>query len=71
MHAATLLQPLKTKHCGALGSNPAGGTSLRNFRNSVFSALLVSLGGALKAVGPFYLVTIPGESKISHTGVNV
>ena len=32
-----------------LGSNPAGGTSLRNFGNSVYPALPVSFGGDTKS----------------------
>ena len=45
------------------GSNPAEATSLRNFGNSVYPSLPVSFGETLKAVGPFYLVSIPGEVK--------
>ena len=49
---------------GGSGSNPAGGTSLRNFGNSVYPALPVSFGGeSHKAVSPFYLVPMPGEVK--------
>ena len=47
------------------GSNPATVTSLRNFGNSVYPALPVSFGGDTKAVGPFYLVSMPGEVKDS------
>ena len=43
-------------------SNPAAATSLRNFGNSVYPALPVSLGGDT-AVGPFYLVSMPREVK--------
>ena len=46
------------------GSNPATVTSLRNFGNSGYPALPVSFGGdTKKAVGPFYLVSMPGEVK--------
>ena len=38
-----------------LSSNPAAATSRRNFGNSVYP---VSFGGAIKAVGPFYLVPV-------------
>ena len=42
-----------------LGSNlTAENFSLRNFGNSVYPALPVSFGRTLKAVGPFYLVSI-------------
>ena len=34
---------------GILGSNPVAGTSLRNFGNSVYSALPVSFGGDAKS----------------------
>ena len=54
-----------------LCSNPAAATSLRNFDNSVYPALPVSFGGDTKTVGPFYLVSIPGEVKYSTQGVNV
>ena len=43
-----------------VGSNP---TSLQNFGNSIYPALPVSFGGDTKAVGPFYLVSMPGEVK--------
>ncbi len=46
------------------GSNPAAGTSLQNFGNPVYPALPVSFGGDnKKAVGPFYLVSMPVEVK--------
>ena len=45
---------------GPQDSNPAGGTSLRNFGNSVYPTLPVSF------VGPFYCFYARG-SKISHT----
>ena len=46
------------------GSNPAAATSLRNFGNSVHPALPVSFGGVtIKAVGPFNLMSVPGEVK--------
>ena len=38
---------------------------LWNFVNSVYPTCLSD--GTLKAVGPFYLVSMPGEVKISHT----
>ena len=55
----------------ALGWRPDGAgrvriplqtTSPRNIGNSIYPALLVSFGGdtSLKAVGPFYLVSMPG-----------
>ena len=37
-----------------LGLNPAGGTSLRNFGNSVYPTLPVSFGGDINTVDPFY-----------------
>ena len=46
-----------------LGSNSAAATSLRNFGNSVYSALPVSFGQTLTTVGPFYLVSMPGDVK--------
>ena len=45
-----------------LGSNPAAATSLRNIDNSVYPALRLS-EETLKAVGPLYLVSMPGEVK--------
>ena len=51
-----------------LGSNPADGTSLWNFGKSVYATLPVSFG---KAVGPFYLLSIPGEVNGPTQGVNV
>ena len=49
-------------------ANPAGAASLRKFGNSVYSTLPVPFGG--DTVAPFYLVSMPGEVKITH-GVNV
>ena len=46
-----------------LGSNPAAATSLWNFGNSVFAALPGLSEETLKEVGPFYLVSMPGEIK--------
>ena len=46
-----------------VGSNPTAATSLQNFSNSIYPALPVSFGGDTKAVGPFYLVSMPGEVK--------
>ena len=46
-----------------LGSNLAAATSLRTFGNSVYPTLSVSFGETLKAVGPFYLVSMPGQVK--------
>ena len=46
-----------------LGSNPAAATLLWNFGNSTYPALPVSFGVDTKAVGPFYLVSMPGEVK--------
>ena len=57
----------RTGDRGVLGSNRAGSTLLRNFGNSVYPTLPVSL----KAVGPFYLVSMPGEVKDPTQGVNV
>ena len=58
-----------------LGSNPAGGTSLRNFGNSVNPTLPMYFGReTLKAVGPFWLVSMPEEVKYTthaDDGVNV
>ena len=42
-------------HCGQL--------RFGTFGNSVYPALSVSFGGDTKAVGPFYLVSMPGEVK--------
>ena len=60
----------RLEHCTGdqvvLGSNPGAATSLRNFGNSVYPALPVSFGGDTKtAVGPFYLVSMPGEENIT------
>ena len=46
-----------------LGLNPAAATLLRNFGNSVYRTLTVPSGGGetIKAVGPLYLVSMPGE----------
>ena len=52
-----------------LGSNHAAANSLWNFGNSVYPDL--SFGETLKAVGPFYLVSMPGEVKYPTHGVNV
>ena len=53
-----------------LGSNPAVGTSLRKFTNSVYPTLPVSFEGeTLKAVGPFHQVAMPGEVKEPTQGV--
>ena len=46
-----------------LGSNPAAATSLRNFSNFVYPLCQCLSEQTLKAVGPFYLVSIPGEVK--------
>ena len=48
-----------------LGSNPAATTSLRNFGKIFrFTPLCQCLSEeTLKAVGPFYLVSMPGEVK--------
>ena len=45
-----------------LGSNPNEVTLLRNFGNSVYTALCL-LEETLKAFGHFYLVSMPGEVK--------
>ena len=46
--------------------------TLRNFGNSVYPTLPVSFGEdrALKAVGIFYLVSMPGQLKEPTQGVN-
>ena len=46
-----------------LGSNPAAATSFRNFCNSVYPALPYLPEETPNAVGPFYLVSMPGEVK--------
>ena len=46
-----------------LGSNPAAATSPRNFGNSVYPAFQCLSEETLKAVGPLYLVSMPGEVK--------
>ena len=51
-----------------LGSNPADGTSLRNFGKSIYATLPVSFG---KAVCPFYLESMPVEVNGPTQGVNV
>ena len=53
----------RTNEGGIPSSNPTGGTSLRNFGNSVYPIFSVSFGGDNKTVGPFYLVSMPGEVK--------
>ena len=49
---------------------PLRKTLLRNFGNFIYPALPVSFGGdtkkIVKAVGPFYLVSMTEEVKISH-----
>ena len=55
-----------------LGSNPAGGTLLQNFGNSVHAHFCQCLSEkTLKAVSPFYLVSMPGEVKDPTLGVNM
>ena len=46
-----------------LVSNSAGGTSLRNFDNSVYPILQCLSEETLKAVGLFYRVSMPEEVK--------
>ena len=47
-----------------LGSNPAAATPLRNFGHDPFTPLYQCISNdTLKAVGPFYLVSMPGEVK--------
>ena len=46
-----------------LSSNPAAATSLRNFGNSLYPALLCLSEETLRTVGPVYLVSMPGEVK--------
>ena len=55
-----------------LGSNPAAATSLRNFEVIPFTPLCQCLSEeTLKTVGPFYLVSVPGDVKDPTQGVNV
>ena len=55
-----------------LGLNPAGATSIRNYMAIPFTPLRRCLSEeTLKAVGPFYLVSMPGEVKDPTQGVNV
>ena len=55
-----------------LRTNPAGGTSLQNFGNFVHSHFCQCLSEkTLKAVGPFYLVSMPGEVKDPTQRVNM
>ena len=57
-----------------LCSNPAGGTSLRNFSNSVYPTLPVYFGGDTKSRRPLVFGVYARGSKIPHTvntGVNV
>ena len=56
---------------GGPGSNPAGGTSLRNFGNSVYPALPVSFGGDPQSRQSLLYGAHARGSKISHIGVNV
>ena len=51
-----------------LGSSPAGGTSLRNFGNSVHPALPVSFGGDTKSRRSLLSGVYARGSKISNTG---
>ena len=52
----------RTDDRAVLGSNPTGASSkLRQF-------LLCLSEETLTSVGPFYLVSMPGEVKKSHTG---
>ena len=51
------------------GSNSAGATSLRNFGNSPQCQCISE--EPPKAVGPFYMVPMPGEVKDPTQGVNV
>ena len=54
---------------GVLGSNPAGGIRFGTLAVP-FSQLCQCLSEeTLKAVGPFYLVSMPGEVKDSTQGV--
>ena len=54
---------LRTGNRVVLGSNHAGGTSLRNFDNSVYPALPASFLGDTKSRSPFYPMYMPGEVK--------
>ena len=56
---------------GGPGSNPAGATSFRNFDNSVYLTYQCLSELTLKAVAPFYRVSVPGEVKDPTQGVNV
>ena len=51
-----------------LGSSPAGGTSLRNFGNSVHPTLPVSFGGDTKSRRSLLSGVYARGSKISNTG---
>ena len=51
-----------------LVSNPAGGTSLQNFGNSVYPTLPVSFGGDTKNRWSLLSGVYAKGSKISHTG---
>ena len=61
----------RTGNRGVLGSNPADGTLLRNFGNSIYLTLPVSFGADTKDVGSLYLVCTPGEVKYPTHGANV
>ena len=50
-----------------LGSNPAGGTSLRNFGNSVYPTLPVYFGGYTKSRRSLVFGVYARGSKIPHT----
>ena len=55
------------------GANCTDATLYYNsyFGNSVYPTLPVSFGGDTKTIGPFYLVSMPGEVKDPTQGVNV
>ena len=57
----------RTGDGGVLGSNPAGGTSLRNISMAIpFTPLCQYISEeTLKAICSFYLVSMPGELKLT------
>ena len=57
---------------GSLDSNANSSTSLPHFVTISFTPLCHSISeDTLKAVGPYYLLSMPGEVKHSTQGVNV
>ena len=58
----------RTGDRGVVGSNPIGSTLLRNFGNSVYPTLPVSVGGETKSRWSLLPGVNARGSKISHTG---